>query len=560
MSMTPLRPSPAARATPVLGAIVGALFFLWLAGTRGIDPTEVGWAMKYDWATHYFGWKYFRNEPWQWPPGTVSGYNAPIGTAIGLTDSLPLLAYLFKPLAPWLPADFQYLGAWELLCFALQGAFGARLIARRSADPVIQLLGATLFVLMPVMLARIAHAALCAHWLILWCLLIGSREPARRCRPVEWAGVGLLAGMIQPYLAAMVLGLLGAVALGRGGPPLRLRAVALGAGSITTLIGWWLSGMFNLGGTEPLTAGGLGFFSMNLLAPISPYGWSTLLPDWPNMGEGQVLEGFHYFGAGILLVMAVAAVLAVVARLRGVAAGARPLWPAAVWAASVAMMLLAISPRVTLGDQVVVDLIGPWAAPLALFRSSGRFMWPLSYLLLTAAVTGVARYGPGRAARGVLAAAVLVQAVDLHDIHLARRRTAHDPAFHEWVNPFVSNRWPVIARHYRHLVVAPPPQCAAAALSRENALQFAAANGLTVNTGTLSRHSEIARARYCQRLQADLAAGRLAGDALYVMLPDGAAAVQAAPGANICGTIDGVTICTAPASAPVWQRYAAPPD
>ncbi len=555
MPMSPARPRSVIRVTTVLGALVGALFFLWLAGTRGVDPTEVGWAMKYDWATHYFGWKYFRNEPWQWPPGTVSGYNAPIGTAIGLTDSLPLLAYLFKPLSPWLPRDFQYLGAWELLCFALQGALGARLIARRSADGVTQLLGATLFVLMPVMLARIAHAALCAHWLILWCLLVGSRPPERRCRPLEWAVLGLLAGMIQPYLAAMVLALLGAIAVGRHGPAIRTRVAALAAGLVTTLLGWWLSGMFNLGGTEPLTAGGLGFFSMNLLAPISPYGWSTLLPDWPNMGEGQVLEGFHYFGAGILLVMAMAMVLTVRARRRNEATPA-PLWPATVWIAGVAMMCFAISPLVTLGDRVVVDLIGPWAAPLTLFRSSGRFMWPLSYLLVTAAVTGVALHLPGRAARMVLAAAVLVQAVDLHDIHLTRRQTAHDPAFHEWINPFVSPRWPGIARNYRHLVVAPPPQCATAALSRENALQFAAANGLTVNTGTLSRHSEIARARYCQQLQADLAAGRLAGDALYVMSPEGAAAVQAAPGGNVCGTIDAVTICTAPESAPVWQRYA----
>jgi len=187
-------------------------------------------------------------------------------------------------------------------------------------------------------------------------------------------------------------------------------------------------------------------------------------------------------------------------------------------------------------------------------------MWPLSYLLLTGAIVGIVRHLPARAARGVLALAVLVQAVDLHGIHRERRRTAHDPAFHEWVNPFVSNRWPRIARPYRHLVLAPPPQCAEAALSRENALQFAAANGLTVNTGTLSRHSEMARARYCQQLRADMAAGRLESDTLYVLTPEGAAAVRAAPGGNLCGTIDAVTICSTPESSLAWQRYAAPRD
>ena len=214
---------------PAAGAVIGAAFLLGLAGLRPIDPTEIGWVMHFDWVPHYFGWHYFRTEPWHWPPGRVEGYYAPFGTAIGLTDSIPLAAYLFKPLSAWLPAHFQYLGLWWLLSFTLQGAFAARLLGRWIAGVPAQVLGATLFVLLPTLLARVAHAALCSHWLILWTLLIATRETGARLRWREWATIGLLAGMIQPYLAAMALALLGATALATTAAPVARRAVRAGS-------------------------------------------------------------------------------------------------------------------------------------------------------------------------------------------------------------------------------------------------------------------------------------------------------------------------------------------
>ena len=209
--------------------------------------------MKFDWATHYFGWKYFRFEPWQWPPGTVHGYNAPIGTAVGLTDSLPLMAYLLKPFSRWMPEDIQYLGGWELLCFALQGALAARLAGRFTADSVPRVLVAALFVLLPMLLGRVAHAALLSHWLLLWSLLIATRPHAARFRWAEWAALGGLAGMIQPYLAAMVAALAGAIAFDPGAPRRSPRGPApLVRRRSRCVGGWWLSGMFNLGGTDDL--------------------------------------------------------------------------------------------------------------------------------------------------------------------------------------------------------------------------------------------------------------------------------------------------------------------
>jgi hypothetical protein len=79
-----------------------------------------------------------------------------------------------------------------------------------------------------------------------------------------------------------------------------------------------------------------------------------------------------------------------------------------------------------------------------------------------------------------------------------------------------------------------------------------------VNTGTLSRGSEIERARYCRRLLASLAAGELDPKSLYLVSDEQAATLRAAPGRHTCGQLDGLTLCSTDDTAPVWQRHAAP--
>jgi hypothetical protein len=548
-------PLPSSWAGTLAGAAIGAAFLTWLSGWRPLDPTEVGWVMRADWVPHYFGWFFFRTEPWHWPPGRVEGYYAPLGTAIGLTDSIPLAAYLLKPFAAWLPTHFQYLGLWWLLCFTLQGALGARLLGRWIASVPLQVLGAALFVLLPTLLARVAHAALCSHWLILWTLLIASRSPQLRFRWGEWAVLGLLAGLIQPYLAAMVLVLLGATALATTAAAWGHRAGALAAALATTLFGWWVSGLFNLTEGGALAAGGLGLFSMNLLAFVSPYGWSRVLPALPHATAGQQAEGFHYLGLGLLLLIGVAVGLRLARAARE--RSSTRLWPRPVMVVCVLMTAVALSPRVTFGSAVLVDLSGAWSAPLALFRSTGRFVWPLTYLLLTWTIVTVARRLPPRAALAVVAAAIAVQVADLRHIYLDRRTATHDPAFYAWEQPFLSERWPAIARHYRHVVMAPPPQCRPTPLPLSPVIRFAAEHGLTVNSGVLSRHEEVARARYCEALVAKVGAGHLDEDALYLMPAENVAAVRAAGrGSVVCGTIDAVSVCTTSTAYARWRDLA----
>ncbi len=106
------------------------------------------------------------------------------------------------------------------------------------------------------------------------------------------------------------------------------------------------------------------------------------------------------------------------------------MWSPLLLVACVVMALFALSPTVTAGSRVLVDLDGPWSGPLAVFRSSGRFAWPLAYVLVISAVVTLARRLPPRASHAALAVAVIAQLVDLQGAHDTRRRAARDPAFH----------------------------------------------------------------------------------------------------------------------------------
>lgn len=550
------------------GAIIGGAFLVWLTGTRPLDPTNLDWVMTGDWVPHYFGWSYFRAEPWQWPPGTVRGYYAPLGTSVGLTDSIPIAAYLLKPFGAWLPQPFQYLGLWLLLCYVLQGALAARLLARWSPSVVVQALGATLFVLLPTLLARVGHAALCAHWLILWAMLLATRASAfplaHRFPRAQWAALGLVSGMTQPYLAAMVLPVLFVATLTGGGVPVVARSAAMASAVAATLTGFWLSGLFVLQGAGSLASGGLGYYSMNLLAPISPLGWSAVLPELPIASDGQAYEGFQYLGLGNLLLIAGAVLLARRTRRDGRATRDEPiaarLWTPVMVAMCLLMAAFAVSPTITAGRWVLADLNGAWSAPLATFRSSGRFFWPLAYLGLAWAIVTVATRLSRPVAIAAMSVAVVVQAVDLRAIHEDRRRTARSDAFYTWANPFTSPRWAALVPGYAHLVLVPPPQCGASPQPYEAAMRLASQHGLTLNAGVIARGDVGAQRRYCADLDARIDAARLNADTLYVLSEAGATVMtKAANGRVACGRVDTVWVCSVPEAHARW-RDAAPFD
>src|SRR5262249_23934001 len=162
--------------------------------------------------------------------------------------------------------------------------------------------------------------SLCAHWVIVAALLVfaASRRPAAHWRRAAVALLIVATGT-QPYLAAMVLGILLCAEISCGDTR-RTKAKLCALFLAPSGFGLYSFGYFT--GAD-LTSPGFGDYSANLLTLVDSDGWSRLLPDLPG-GPGQY-EGFAFLGLAPILVLAFSGVTLTWNALRGRPLFARPL-------------------------------------------------------------------------------------------------------------------------------------------------------------------------------------------------------------------------------------------
>ena len=477
----------------MFGALAGVVLFFLVFDPRLVDPGYWIWLMEGDPATQYLGWRFFRSEPWLWPPGMIRSYGLEVGSAIVFTDSIPIAAFAAKLLSPFLEEPFQYFGMWALLCFALQGFFGGLLAALASERPVERYAITLLFVAsLPVMDRAIGHFALMSHWLVLWGLWLALR-PNRELSTGQWVAVTCIASLVHAYLLYLVLALWVADVLRRRhfdpqprpslGDWVR-HVVVVSMALVATMA---LAGYFLLP-AHAVTGGAqyYGKYATNLNAFWNP-GWgSRFLPGLAVM-KGAELEGHAYLGLGMLVLLPVA-LLSLIAP-----GSARPNVKPYVPLIAVCFLLwmLAVSHLVAWGDRVVLEvpLRGRLLDTIATLRASGRLAWVALYGLWFAAVAIVAaRFAP-RAATVLIVGAVALQLADVSPRYVAMRdyfadRFIATPA--RRASPLVSTFWPEAAKHYRTIRMAP---VANMARGWEWLSLYAVDHGMAINTGQFARLS-----------------------------------------------------------------------
>jgi hypothetical protein len=553
----------------VLAAAFGVFWFIQGHGDRTLNPGQVDWLMVGDWSQHLTGWLFFRTAPpLSFPLGDLPNLARPLGTTLGFMDSIPLVALLLRPFAGVLPFPFQYIGPWLALCFALQGYLGARLTALFSPQPLAQFLGGALFALAPVLMWRLGHESLCAHWLLLGLLWVNLRDwpdgtGVRRAVAMLFLLLGLSAA-IHPYLSAMGLVLAGTALL-----RLRLvdgtlswRGLGLSLGGLVAflLLLFWVFGY--VGTSTPAGIEGFGHVSSDVLTLVNPMGWSRVLPTLPTARVQY--EGFGYLGAGVLLLLALGGGSALVLRLSRRSEWA-PQWKRAVPLAVGCLLLsvYALSSRITVLGQLVLDLQGLYAPVQRLvepFRSSGRFIWPLHYALLTAALAlalGAWRRRPW-VANALLALAVGVQMFDLGSAVAQERFQSH-----AW-NGLRSPEWARMKDDYRHLVLFPPqlhdgngrgcPYPGAGAPFSPMFAYHAASLGMTFNSAYLARVDPAGAQAYCAALQQEAERGEFQPETVYVVHPSYLMPFLRRPDSVVCGALDGYAVCVSSAEQSELRR------
>lgn len=424
--------------TPVL---IGVAACLLITGLTMLDPGNIHWLTQGDLAQSYLGWAFYRHAPWGWPPGTNSLYGAGLHTSVYYSDSIPLLAMLFKPWASWLPEPFQYFGLWVLACFVLQAWFAWRLLGLVTHNPLVQGLGVLFFVFAPPMLLRLGgHMALVGHWIVLAAIYLCLR-PDRRRQTLCWGWLLAVAIMVHAYLFAIAAAIWLADMLqrfrmsGQGAASSRVKALLPGLLFIAAMaiLAAWIAGLFMVSG-HGAQAEGFGYYKMNVLAPFNGAGWSHLGLNFPQ--SGGEYEGFNYFGLGGLALILSAVVIVVTRRQSPCALRIpRPL----LWMALL-LAIAAITCNIGIGSlQWHVPLPEKlWAALSRLpLQSTGRLFWASYYIVLAAALFVLLQSCSLRWQVAVLAGAVVLQCLDLapafanlHAMLSARARSESVPGLH----------------------------------------------------------------------------------------------------------------------------------
>ncbi|WP_221066617.1 DUF6311 domain-containing protein [Methylomagnum ishizawai] len=429
-----------------LPVVLGMAAFWMVVGPRVLDPTNIAWLGDGDPATHYLGWQFFRHSDWHFPLGLNPDYGLELGNAIVFSDSNPLMAFLFKPVAALLPEPFQYFGLWMLACFILQAWFAWKLLGLVVDSQAIRALGCGLFLFSPPMIWRLnGHISLMGHFLILAALYLVLCPWSKRRSPA-WALLLGVTALVHSYFLAMVAALwladlVGQARLGKRGFRGVLAELILDLAMIGTIC--WQAGYFSINGG--MIAGGYGYYRMNFLSLFDADGWSYVLRDIP--GGGGDYEGFNFLGLGVvfLLIWSIPPMI----RMRPVWMGAVRKRPALV-CLFIALSVFALSNNIGIGPYNIEFALPEWGTRLAnTFRSSGRMFWPVFYVLLLTIIYVIARAHEKRVAVGLLAVALAVQVVDTgaawRDFHARYMAT---PAA-EWKTPLRDPFWAEAATHYK---------------------------------------------------------------------------------------------------------------
>ena len=428
--------SPAAR-TYLAALAIGLAVALYLVPTSAILATDrFTNPIEGDWGINAIGQRYYLADSWRGHVLIAKNLVPPNGTNVAFMDSIPLLAVPMKVVRRFLPAGYHSVFLWLAICFVLQPV--AAVFALRSAGErrfVPGLAVAIISISVPTLLARFGHVALCSHFLILIALGLYFRivnRPGRK--PIVAATLLMLAALfIEPYLMYLVIAVLAAA-------PITLlvrsdRSWMKVAGGIFVGVVVTGSVALLLGYGHALPMPGYGYYSMNLLSPIFPSG-SSFLPQFTatNDATGGQYEGYQYLGLGILLLVLLADFylgprekLRLIARHSGIVI------------VSLALALLALSTKVYVGHHLLFQMSTPGS--LLQFRTTGRFFWPVTYLLIIGGTVLLFRHLPRNSA--------LVLIVVITGLQFAETQRLRWSPHHKLRTPI---HWAIDTAHLRPLL------------------------------------------------------------------------------------------------------------
>lgn len=511
----------------IIGCLIGALIFICIYGIKVLDFTYDGWLMiGGDLSQHYIGWRLFRTSGWNFPIGLMDCATYPFKVSTMYMDTIPIFAIMFKIISPILPETFQYFGLWGIISFMLQGGMAALIINKVSKNLSLSILSSFLFILQPIVISRMfAHTALAGQWIIL--LSIYMYIELDECYSIKnkvliWVLLSWLSVMIHMYFVPMImiLNLCFWIKEYLKNRKLMLPICSILISIITVLITLFILGAFY--GNVNMESDGLGLYSANINALFNPIGFSYFLKDLPLATSGQY-EGLAYLGLGVIILFIIV-VFFKLDKIQSYNFKELKLYPFkhinkfTLLVASIILFVLALSPKIGFNSKILLDIKYPEILEklLSAFRSSGRFMWPVCYLIIVYVIKELAIRSKKVQLNIIIILCCILQIGDLSNLLIQKRENFNIDLKYE--SRLQSEGWKeLVQKGYKHIVFMNEISY----ISPNNKLiydfsEYATENNLTLNDGYLARKDndgiEKIRQEYWTKLKED----HIDEDVIYV--------------------------------------------
>lgn len=369
----------------IISIFIAVVLYLLVFSLPSLDPSNYKWLISGgDLTQNYLGGVLYRNSKWTWPIFIQKEIGYPYGVSVLGTDSLPIMAIIFKVftkcfgLSPW----YQFFGIWTLICFILQAFFSIKIFRKIfTNDKVTNVICSVFFIISPIMLNRtFSHVTLCGHWIILASILLYMND---RLDKLEWLYIALLANtslLVHPYFAFMIFPIISALLYRKifVEKELTIKEVIPYALIIlfSAIFTMYLLGIFEVSNPN---AGGWKSFSMNLNAPINPMGSRSLFLNGLSSMDGQY-EGYNYLGFGLIILLAFA--IKIIFLDKKIQIEYNEITIAALF-----LTLFSLSSNIYLGRSLIFSYNSIILRGLGgIFRAGGRTFWPVWYLLACLAI------------------------------------------------------------------------------------------------------------------------------------------------------------------------------
>jgi hypothetical protein len=494
----------------VFPIIIGTIAFYIVVGPRVLHPTNIAWLDNDNMATCFLGWHVFRNSPWAFPLGLNPQYGLELSNSIVMSDSNPLLALLFKPLAPFLPKTFQYFGFWIYTCFVLQAYFGWKLTGLVSNKIAFRIPATGLFVFSPPMLFRVGfHLSFAGHFLILAALYLYLR-PLWKRRSWSWLCLLAIAALVHAYILFMVtvLWLTDLIAL-RLSKKRSIQYDFLECVGIVIALGLlcWQSGYYTVENSEQ----GYGFFRMNLLSIVNPYGWSYVLKDIPQAAGDY--EGFNFLGLGSILVLIFGFPVLLERRGGIIKTDTRRVL---LLMSLTCLTLFAVTSNIGIAS-INIDFLHRSHSLMDLFRSSGRMFWPVFYAILLASISIIVRGYRSAVTTSLLTVALMVQITDTSAGWIENRKVLMSKSARKWTTPLKNPFWDEAATKYNKVRFVMPSNPQYPLRDWRTFASYAARNGLATDVVFLARIKQRQLDYALEKARFAITTGNFEQDSLYIL-------------------------------------------